>query len=88
MHVSAATCREQEVHYLNLAASDPLESRRTIAAAAAKAWAHEAIMAEKREAGHLDPLDKLDAEITMEFAEEDAEEKLAEKMAEKKGSDH
>ena len=40
-------------------------------AAAAKAWGLEAIQAEKREAGHVSPRDKLDAEIRREFAEED-----------------
>ena len=71
MRVKAATCREQEARQLDLAANDPLESRRIVAAAAAKAWGLEAIQAEKREAGHLSPRDKLDAEIASEFAEED-----------------
>ncbi|WP_417593847.1 hypothetical protein [Parasphingorhabdus sp.] len=70
MRVKAATCREQEARQLDLAANDPLESRRIVAAAAAKAWGLEAIQAEKREAGHLSPRDKLDAEIALEFAEE------------------
>tara|TARA_R110000824_G_scaffold30860_2_gene100996 strand:- start:3248 stop:3490 length:243 start_codon:yes stop_codon:yes gene_type:complete len=71
MRVKAETCREQEALQLALAANDPLESRRKVAAAAAKAWGLEAIQAEKREAGHLSPRDKLDAEIAREFAEED-----------------
>jgi hypothetical protein len=70
MRVKASTCREQEARQLDLAANDPLESRRKVAAAAAKAWGLEAIHAEKREAGHLSPRDKLDAEISREFAEE------------------
>lgn len=70
MRVKASTCREQEARQLDLAANDPLESRRKVAAAAAKAWGIEAIQAEKREAGHLSPRDKLDAEIALEFAEE------------------
>ncbi|AMO71412.1 hypothetical protein [Sphingorhabdus sp. M41] len=70
MRVKAETCREQEALQLALATNDPLESRRKVAAAAAKAWGIEAIQAEKREAGHLSPRDKLDAEITLEFAEE------------------
>ena len=70
MRVKAATCREQEARQLDLAANDPLESRRIVAAAAAKAWGLEAIQAEKREAGHLSPRDKVDAEIAREFAEE------------------
>jgi len=71
MRVKASTCREQEARQLDLAANDPLASRRIVAAAAAKAWGLEAIQAEKREAGHLSPRDKLDAEISREFAEED-----------------
>lgn len=70
MRVKASICREQQALQLDLAANDPLESRRKVAAAAAKAWGLEAIQAEKREAGHLSPRDKLDAEITLEFAEE------------------
>ncbi|MEJ6594281.1 hypothetical protein [Parasphingorhabdus sp.] len=70
MRVKASVCREQEARQLDLAANDPLESRRKVAAAAAKAWGLEAIQAEKREAGHVSPRDKLDAEITIEFAEE------------------
>ncbi|MEH6663045.1 MAG: hypothetical protein V7679_15475 [Parasphingorhabdus sp.] len=70
MRVKASVCREQEARQLDLAANDPLESRRKVAAAAAKAWGLEAIQAEKREAGHVSPRDKLDAEITQEFAEE------------------
>ena len=70
MRVKASTCREQEARQLDLAANDPLLSRRKVAAAAAKAWGIEAIQAEKREAGHESPRDKLDAEITREFVEE------------------
>ncbi|MEH6757321.1 MAG: hypothetical protein V7676_07405 [Parasphingorhabdus sp.] len=70
MHLKSEICRAQEALQLDLATNDPLESRRKIAAAAAKAWGLEAINAEKREAGHLDPLDQLDADITNEFAEE------------------
>ncbi|ATW05118.1 hypothetical protein [Sphingorhabdus sp. YGSMI21] len=70
MRVKASTCREQEARQLDLATNDPLESRRKVAAAAAKAWGLEAIQAEKREAGHVSPRDRLDAEITQEFAEE------------------
>jgi hypothetical protein len=70
MRVKASTCREQEARQLDLAANDPLESRRKVAAAAAKAWGLEAIQAEKREAGHVSPRDKLDAEIALEFSDE------------------
>jgi hypothetical protein len=76
MRVKASVCRAQEARQLDLAANDPLESRRKVAAAAAKAWGLEAIQAEKREAGHLSPRDKLDAEITSEFAEEDEADRL------------
>ncbi len=75
MRVKAEVCRAQEARQLDLAANDPLESRRKIAAAAAKAWGLEAIQAEKREAGHIDPIDRLDAEITTEFADEANAEK-------------
>jgi len=75
MRVKAEICRAQEARQLDLAANDPLESRRKIAAAAAKAWGLEAIQAEKRESGHIDPIDKLDAEITTEFADEAEAEK-------------
>ena len=68
MRVSAAICREQEARQLLLAESDALESRRKIASVAATAWASEAIEAEKREARRVTALDKLDAEITLEFA--------------------
>lgn len=70
MRVKASVCREQEARQLALATNDPLESRRKVAAAAAKAWGLEAIQAEKREGGHVSPRDKLDAEIALEFAEE------------------
>lgn len=74
MRLSAAICRAQEARQIVIAATDPLESRRKIAAMAAKSWGLEAIEAEKREGGHIDPIDKLDAEITREFADEaDAE---------------
>ena len=79
MRVKASTCREQEARHLDLAANDPLESRRRVAAAAAKAWGLEAVQAEKREAGHLSPRDKLDADITLEFAEESDAEAVQER---------
>lgn len=70
MRVSAANCRIQEQRQRIVAEQDPLESRRKIATVAAAAWAKEALLADKREAGHLNPRDKLDAEITLEFARE------------------
>lgn len=50
-----------------MAAIEPLENRRRIAGAAAKAWEEEALILERHEAGDA-PLDKLDAEIALEFA--------------------
>ena len=75
MRLKAAICREQEARQLALSISDPLESRRKIAARAAKVWGQEAIEAEKREAGYVQPQDKADANITREFAEEAEAEK-------------
>lgn len=75
MRVKAEICREQQERQLDLAINDPLESRRKVAAAAAKAWGLEAIQAEKREAGYVSPREKVDAEITLEFAEEAEAEK-------------
>ena len=57
-----------------IATSDPLENRRKVAMVAAKAWAKEAVAAAEREAGHLQPLDKLDADIALEFAREKKED--------------
>jgi hypothetical protein len=71
MRVSPDFCREQEALQLAKAASEPLENRKKIALAAAKAWAVEAGLAEKR-ATKPEPLDKLDAEIALEFADEEA----------------
>ncbi|OAO01238.1 hypothetical protein [Parasphingorhabdus sp.] len=75
MRVKAEICREQQARQLDLAKNDPLESRRKVAAAAAKAWGLEAIQAEKREAGYVSPREKVDADITLEFAEEAEAEK-------------
>ncbi len=50
MHVKADFCRLQEAHQQDLADNDPLESRRIMGAAAAKAWRLEAVKSEKREA--------------------------------------
>ena len=70
MRVKARMCREQQAIQLAIAENDPLLSRRDVAAAAAKAWEREALQADKREAGNVDPRDRLDAEITLEFAQE------------------
>ncbi len=72
MRQTPSFCREQEALQLAKAASETLENRRTIALTAAKAWAAEAVLAEKRDARQT-PLDKLDAEIALEFAQEDGE---------------
>jgi hypothetical protein len=79
MHLAAAHCRKQQAAQLEIAATCTLESRRTIALRAAAVWAFKADEAEKRDAGKQNPLDKLDAEITLEFAREDDEEALPEK---------
>ncbi|AOR75509.1 hypothetical protein QUC32_14195 [Novosphingobium resinovorum] len=67
MRMSATFCREQEALQRAKALSEPLENRRGIAMAAAKAWEAEAISAEKRDA-KLTPLDKLDTAIVLQFA--------------------
>ncbi|MBP6112876.1 MAG: hypothetical protein KA482_10930 [Sphingobium sp.] len=69
MRVSASFCREQQASQIDKAANEPLENRRKIALAAAMAWGAEVILAEKR-ALKLERLDKLDAEIALEFANE------------------
>jgi hypothetical protein len=69
MEVSAAFCREQEMGQLAKAASEPLENRRVIATAAAKAWAAEAAASDARESKQK-TLDDLDVAITQEFARE------------------
>ena len=69
MRVSADFCRAQEAQQLAKATSEPLKNRRKIALDAAKAWAAEALLADER-AVRQEPLDKLDAEITLEFAQE------------------
>ncbi len=75
MRISAALCREQEANQREIADTHSLEHRRNIAALAAAAWAVKAVAAEKREAGDLEPLQKLDEEITREFADEAIAEK-------------
>ena len=47
-----------------------MENRRKIALTAANAWETAAILAEKQ-VSKEEPLDKLDADITLEFARED-----------------
>jgi hypothetical protein len=50
MEPSAELCRAQVAHHHNVATSAQLANVRQIAAAAEKAWALEAILAEKRDA--------------------------------------
>jgi hypothetical protein len=73
MRVTVEFCRQQERLQRAKAESEPLENRKKIALDAAKAWAAEAMLAKKRDAKQA-PLDKLDAQIALEFAREtDAE---------------
>ncbi len=74
MRVTADFCREQEALQRAKANQEPLENRRKIALAAAKAWAAEAILADIRDTKQ-GVLHKLDAEIAKEFAAEDARDK-------------
>ena len=73
MRMSAAFCRTQEALQREKAVSEPLENRRIIALNAAKAWAAEALLADKQ-ASNRGPLDTLDDAIALEFAQEDAGE--------------
>jgi hypothetical protein len=66
MKISAAHCREQEALHRDKALNEPLENRRKIALAAAKAWEVEAVLAEKV-ALRVGALNKLDAAIALEF---------------------
>lgn len=72
MRLKSTTCRQQEAIQLALAESEPLETRRKVATAAAKAWGLEAVEAEKRESVNEATPSKLDAAITLEFADEAA----------------
>ncbi len=69
MRLTAAFCREQESLQRIKAADAPLENSRKIALGAAKVWAAEAILAELRDSKQT-PLDRLDTDITEEFARE------------------
>ncbi|MFN3818157.1 hypothetical protein [Blastomonas sp.] len=71
MRVTEKFCREQEGLQLAKAAAEPLKNRQGIALDAAKAWDAAAQLAHKQES-KLEPLDKLDAAITLEFAQEEA----------------
>lgn len=71
MRVTEKFCREQESLQIAKAANETLKNRKDIALGAARAWDAAAQLAHKQES-KLEPLDKLDAEITREFAEEEA----------------
>jgi hypothetical protein len=71
VRVTEKFCREQESLQIAKAAAEPLKNRQGIALAAAKAWDAAAQLAHKQES-KLEPLDKLDAAITQEFAAEEA----------------
>ncbi|MDM7956934.1 hypothetical protein [Blastomonas sp.] len=71
VRVTEKFCREQESLQIAKAAAEPLKNRQGIALAAAKAWDVAAQLAHKQES-KLEPLDKLDAAITQEFAAEEA----------------
>lgn len=71
MRVTEKFCREQESLQIAKAANEPLKNRQSIALAAAKAWDVAAQLAHKQESKQ-EPLDKLDAAITLEFAAEEA----------------
>lgn len=71
MRVTEKFCREQESLQIAKAAAEPLKNRQGIALAAAKAWDAAAQLAHKQES-KMEPLDKLDAAITLEFADEEA----------------
>ncbi|WP_017670203.1 hypothetical protein [Blastomonas sp. AAP53] len=71
MRVTEKFCREQESLQIAKAASETLSNRRDIALSAAKAWDTAAQLAHKQETKG-EPLDKLDAAITREFADEAA----------------
>lgn len=70
MRVSPEFCREQQAIHHARASLELLENRRNIALVAARAWGAEALLAEKRASGK-EPLDRLDAEIALEFEGEE-----------------
>jgi hypothetical protein len=62
MRLAASTCREQQAIQHRIATDDPLENRRNIAEAAAKAWGKEAAEADKREAREAKRRAEIEAE--------------------------
>jgi hypothetical protein len=67
---SAAVCRQREAFHRQMAAEASLPNVRTIALAAAGAWARQAEEAEEREFGKQTALSKEDAAIALEFQRE------------------
>jgi hypothetical protein len=70
MRLTADFCRAQAEAQRAKASDEPLENRRAIALLAAKSWEEAAILADKSGASNGSPLERLDAEITLEFAQE------------------
>jgi hypothetical protein len=70
MRLTADFCRAQAEAQRMKAADEPLENRRAIALFAAKSWDEAAIAAVKSASSDGSPLERLDAEITLEFAQE------------------
>lgn len=75
--ISSAVCRQQEAEHRQFAATTLLPNVRTIALAAAAAWAREAEEAETLESGSKPKLSDEDAEIAREFLlDEDTDHEL------------
>ncbi len=70
MHLTIDFCREQAALQLAKAAREPSENRQKILIGAAEAWSTQALLLEKRSTAQ-ESLDKLDAEIALEFANDD-----------------
>ncbi len=70
MHLTIDFCREQAALQLAKAASEPSENRQKILIGAAEAWSTQALALEKQATAQKS-LDKLDAEIALEFANEE-----------------
>ncbi len=68
MRIAASKCREQEAIQHRIATDDPLENRRDIAKAAAKAWGKEAVEADKREARETKRRLEIEAEEAKQLA--------------------
>jgi hypothetical protein len=77
MRHSADFCRTQAMSQRAKAATEMLESRRAIALRAAKSWEAIGHLADVSAAAHGSPINKLDAAITLEFAQEAEAEAVA-----------